>query len=89
MENNDHNVLYIYLVGGLEHDWIIYHILEIIIPNWRSPSFFRGLGWSHQPDNVKILGVTGVTYFHRKSGEFRFERYFDASLAYGLWVWEF
>jgi hypothetical protein len=51
MENNDHNVLYIYLVGGLEHDWIIFHILEIIIPNWRSPSFFRGVGiWNHQPD---------------------------------------
>ena len=30
------------------------------------------------------FGVTGVTYFHRKSSEFRFERYFDASLAYGL-----
>ena len=39
------------LVGGLEHgfydfpfSWECHH------PNWRTPSFFRGVGWNHQPE---------------------------------------
>lgn len=37
------------------------------------------------------FGVTGVTYFHRKSGEFRFERYYLMPLWHmaSIWVWEF
>ena len=26
-------------------------------PNWRTPSFFRGVGWNHQPDLWGFLGV--------------------------------
>jgi hypothetical protein len=38
------------LVGGLDHfgffDW------EFHLPNWRTPSFFRGVGLNHQPERL-------------------------------------
>ena len=32
-----------WLVGGLEHEWIIFpfNIWDVILPNWRTPSFFK------------------------------------------------
>ena len=48
--------IYIYLVGG---DWnhgilndfpFSIFCWEFHHPNWRTPSFFRGVGWNHQPD---------------------------------------
>ena len=26
-------------------------------PNWRTPSFFRGAGWNHQPVIVFVIGI--------------------------------
>jgi hypothetical protein len=26
-------------------------------PNWRSPSFFRGAGWNHQPVHIYIISI--------------------------------
>ena len=42
------------LVGGDWNMWIIcsIHIENNNHPNWRSPSFFRGVGWNHQPDKL-------------------------------------
>jgi hypothetical protein len=41
-----------YLVGGLEH--VLFFHIGNSNPNWRTPSFFRGVGSNHQPD---IVGV--------------------------------
>ena len=40
----------IYLVGGLEHGFYDVPFSWECHPNWRTPSFFRGVGWNHQPD---------------------------------------
>ena len=38
------------LIGGLEHEFYDFpYVGNVIIPNWRTPSFFRGVGWKHQP----------------------------------------
>ena len=29
--------------------FMTFHRLGIVTPNWRTPSFFRGVGWNHQP----------------------------------------
>ena len=39
------------------NDWmVVWNIFpfswECHHPNWRSPSFFRGVGWNHQPDYI-------------------------------------
>ena len=31
--------------------WILFFCIGNKNPNWRSPSFFRGVGWNHQPLN--------------------------------------
>ena len=36
-----------WLVGGLEHEFPF--SWEFHNPNWRTPSFFRGVGLNHQP----------------------------------------
>ena len=36
------------------HEWIIVPFSwEFQNPNWRTPSFFRGVGWNHQPGIVE------------------------------------
>ena len=35
---------------------LFFHILGFFhYPNWRTPSFFRGVGWNHQPDIIWSL----------------------------------
>ena len=43
------------LVGGLEHEFYFPIYWECHHPNWRTPSFFRGVGLNHQPD-VLLVG---------------------------------
>ena len=40
------------LVGDLEHGFYDFPFLGNNTPNWRTPSFFRGVGLNHQPDSV-------------------------------------
>jgi hypothetical protein len=40
------------LVGGWEHVLWLSIQLGIINPNWRTPSFLRGVGWNHQQDYI-------------------------------------
>ena len=41
------------LVCGLEHEFVFFpSYWECHHPNWRSPSFFRGVGLNHQPVDV-------------------------------------
>ena len=42
--------IYTYLVGGLEHEFYFSIYWEVHNPNWRSPSFFRGVALNNQPD---------------------------------------
>jgi len=38
------------LVGALEHEFYYFPYIEKCHhPKWRTPSFFRGVGWNHQP----------------------------------------
>ena len=46
------SINHFYLVGGLEHDLFFPSYWECHHPNWRSPSFFRGVGLNHQPDGI-------------------------------------
>ena len=48
----NHSYHQYYLVGSLEHVSIYW---ECHNPNWRSPSFFRGVGLNHQP--VMIINI--------------------------------
>ena len=38
-----------YIVFIFPFSWEFHH------PNWRNPSFFRGVGWNHQPDSFRIF----------------------------------
>ena len=39
-----------YLVGGLEHEFYFpFHIWDVILPIWRTPSFFKMVKTHHQP----------------------------------------
>ena len=41
------------LVGGFKHDFYFpFHIWDVILPNWRTPSFFRGVG--QPPTSLKV-----------------------------------
>ena len=43
---------------------IIYWIYwEFHHPNWRIPSFFRGVGWNHQPDDLVFKSVLGGNFY--------------------------
>ena len=48
----------LHLVGGLEHDFYNFpyiYIGNFIIPTDElTPSFFRGVGWNHQPEIIEI-----------------------------------
>ena len=39
----------------LEHEFYDFPYIGNTNPNWRTPSFFRGLGWNHQPDVVGFI----------------------------------
>ena len=43
------------LVGGLEHVSHVSIYWEVHNPNWRTPSFFRGVGPNHQPDTLLLI----------------------------------
>ena len=52
-----------HLVGGLEHEFYDFPFsCECHHPDWRTPSFFRGVGWNHQP-----VTVSWLSKFHRVS----------------------
>jgi hypothetical protein len=62
-------MVYTPLAGGSEHD-LYFSLLYFSIyweahnPNWRTPSFFRGLGLNHQPEMVytpKLQNRAGKT----------------------------
>jgi len=38
------------------------YIWEFHRPNWRAPSFFRGVGLNHQPDSVGAMGFHHQTW---------------------------
>ena len=62
------------LVGGLEHEWIIFPFSwECHHPNWRTPSFFRGVGipptsyvfYSHNINDFPIWHPSKLTsHYH-------------------------
>ena len=57
----------LHLVGGLEHDFYNFpyiYIGNFIIPTDElTPSFFRGVGWNHQPEKVELSkGPTAVVF---------------------------
>ena len=50
------------LIGGLEHCFYFSISWEFHHPNWRIPSFFRGLGLNHQPDIVTLGDISIYIY---------------------------
>ena len=58
MKNMNSNIGLSYLVGGLEPwNFMIFPYWEFHHPNWRTPSFFRGVAKNHQPRY--LLGIYG------------------------------
>ena len=58
----DHIIIYT-LVGGLEHDFYFSIYWECHHPNWRTPSFFRGVGippLNHQPDMYLDVSLASI-----------------------------
>ena len=51
-----------HLVGGLEHKCYVSIYWEFHHPNWRSPSFFRGVGIENQP--VIVWRVPPMIFIH-------------------------
>ena len=49
-DNRIYSQYIVYLVGGLEHEWIIVSYIENNHPNWLT-HIFRGVGLNHQPDS--------------------------------------
>ena len=58
------------LVGALEHGFYDFPFSwEFHNPNWRTPSFFRGVGWNHQP------GLGDMTYHWNLDGIMGYDSY--------------
>ena len=76
MLNNQMVYIYIYiLVGGLEH--FFPKNMEFHNPNWRTPSFFRGVGI---PPTIYIyISINGICNESSKSPVFRATTNQDAS----------
>ena len=47
--------------------WLLFSIIcwEFHHPNWRTPSFFRGVGWNHQPETGMVSIHTVFHDFYR------------------------
>ena len=56
-----------YLFGGFNHEcYFPFHIWDVILPNWRTPSFFRRGGLNHQPvlELIALLILSGAYYIY-------------------------
>ena len=53
-------------------------------PNWRSPSFFRGVGWNHQPDGCHISFFQSESSMIIHTGDLRLSPLFG-DCSFCLW----
>jgi len=59
-------------------------------PNWRTPWFFRGVGWNHQPDDFSA-GASSVTIpgYRGSAGSLgNWSRRTTAMRRYGAWIFK-